>query len=87
MIFNESKNSFFLGNIENPDAIIRYDENEDIVIISIFVSEQLRGQGIAQKLLNKVIDLALSKNKKIIPICSYAKEKLRDLKYKDIVKI
>lgn len=76
---------FYIGNKTNPDAIITYIENDIITIDHTYVSEDLRGQGIAETLLDKVVDYAKEKHKKILPVCSYAKKKLSSDKFADIV--
>ncbi len=45
-----------------------------IVIEHTFVNPELRGQGIAAQLVQKVVDLARSENKQILPLCPYAKK-------------
>jgi len=84
-MIKEGKGSFYIGNRDNPDAVIEYVEDEYITINHTFVSESLRGFGVAKKLLDQVVLLARLKNKKIIPLCSYAKEKLNSEEYKDIL--
>jgi len=84
-MIKQKENGFYIGDINNPDAEITFKEAEIIIIDHTFVSEPLRGKGIAWDLLSKVIEYAKQKNKKILPICSYAKVKLADDKYKDIV--
>lgn len=85
MIINKGINCFFIGNIESPDAIVKFEENGDIIILSVFVSSKLRGQGIAKQLVDKVVEYAVDKKKKIIPACSYAEKVLSDSKYQKIV--
>lgn len=85
MIINEGINCFFIGNIESPDAIVKFEENEDIIILFVFVTSKLRGQGIAKQLVDRVVEYADDKKKKIIPVCSYAKKVLSDSKYQKIV--
>ena len=84
-MIKEKQNGFYIGDINNPDAEITFKETDIIIIDHTFVSESLRGKGIAQKLLTEVIKYSKQKGKKILPICSYAKEKLSDEKYKDIL--
>ncbi|WP_252723076.1 GNAT family N-acetyltransferase [Treponema phagedenis] len=44
-----------------------------VMIDHTFVDSSLRGQGIADKLIREVIAVATKQNKKIEPVCSYAK--------------
>lgn len=56
-------------------AEITYSKaGEKILIIDhTFVDPVLRGQGIAAKLVERVVELAIDENKKIVPLCPYAK--------------
>ncbi|CZQ81128.1 GNAT family N-acetyltransferase [Trichococcus ilyis] len=69
--------SRFYKNDENENLIceILYSI-EDSGIISIdstFVNDDYRGQGIAAQLVDRVVEMARAENKKIIPICPFAK--------------
>lgn len=56
-----------IGNIELSMA------GEDIIIIaSTHVDNRFQGQGLASKLVYKVVEEARSAGKKVIPLCSYA---------------
>lgn len=48
------------------------EENGRLNITRTYVDDSLRGQQIAAKLVQKVVDLAKEENKKITPSCSYA---------------
>ncbi|MDD3392752.1 MAG: GNAT family N-acetyltransferase [Bacilli bacterium] len=85
MEINQKNNGFYIGNIENPDAEIIYIEDENITITHTYVRNNLRGQGIAKQLLNKTVNYARKKNKKIVPLCSYAIKILNQDVYKDII--
>jgi predicted GNAT family acetyltransferase len=82
-------NKFYIGSDENNSiAEITYFYKLDnvIVIDHTYVSEELRGQSIAGKLLQKVVQLARNSNLKVIPVCSYAVVKsTRNDEYKDIL--
>lgn len=62
-------------------AMIR---NEEVIYIDgIFVENEYRGQGIAEKLVKAIVEKAKNEGKKIVPICSYAvKEFERKEEYK-----
>ena len=75
MEIKKGLNCFYLGESEtNHDAIITYfDYGKDVVAIGhTFVKEELRGQSIAHKLLDKVVAMAREGHLKIAPMCSYA---------------
>lgn len=68
------KDSFKLVEENNILAEIDFpyvDENT-ICITHTYVSDSLRGQGIAGKLVKKVIEVAINNNLKIKATCSYA---------------
>lgn len=71
---------FYIGEDEtNPIAQITYKDKDEHTIIAdhTYVSESLRGQGVAGKLFDKLIEYAEEENKKIVPECSYVKVKLQ----------
>lgn len=50
-----------------------------------FVDPKLRGQGIAQKLVDEVVRLARNEKKQIDPVCPYVLRLFeRDTQYKDV---
>ncbi len=81
-------NSFYIGeDPENIAAEITFVPGSgDIITIGhIFVSEKLRGQGIALKPVNKVAEYARTQHKKIIPQYSYAKKVMTGSRHYDDV--
>lgn len=70
---------FYIGEDENnPLAQITFKDKDGNTIIAdhTFVSDELRGQGIAGKLLEKLIQFSREENKRIVPECSYVKAKM-----------
>lgn len=70
---------FFIGDDEaHAIARVTYKDSDDstIIVDHTFVSEELRGRGVAGKLYKAIIDYARRENKKIIPTCSYIKAKM-----------
>lgn len=89
MQFLKGKNNFYLNNDNNEIVaqIIFEESDDDITINHTLVDESMAGKGIAGKLVDRVVQQAREENKKIIPICSYAKARLeKDDKYKDVIK-
>ena len=81
--------SFYVGdNEEESLAKMEFVYNGDVITIDhTFVSEQLRGQNVGRQLLEKIVNLARETNKKIVPICPYAKAELnKNDKYLDVLK-
>ncbi|MFA7204496.1 MAG: GNAT family N-acetyltransferase [Candidatus Caldatribacteriota bacterium] len=79
-MFQHKNNRFFM-NDENGKMVaeITYSMSDKIIIIDhTFVDPSLRGQGIASKLVDSVVELAKKENKKIIPLCPYAKKQFEN---------
>lgn len=89
MDIKEGDNRFYIGeNEKDPlaEIVFPYKEKGVIVIERTFVSEELRGQSIAAKLLEKVVSKARAEGSKIIPECSYANKVMnRGEQYKDVL--
>jgi len=49
---------------------------DQIDVNHTYVSEKLRGQGVAGQLVEHIADYARSEGKKVVPTCSYAKAKM-----------
>lgn len=72
-------NKFYIGEDENnPIAEITFKPADDQTIIAdhTYVSDELRGQGVAGKLFDKLIGYARENNLKIVPECSYVQSKM-----------
>lgn len=68
---------FYIGeNPENSIAKITFflTGKDKITIDHTYVSDNLKGQGIGHQLVEKVVEFARQENKKIIPVCSFAKK-------------
>ncbi|MDD2447928.1 MAG: GNAT family N-acetyltransferase [Tissierellia bacterium] len=81
--------SFYVGDSEEaPLAEMAFVPSGDNIIIidHTYVSDELGGQGVGKKLLKEVVDLARKEDKKIIPLCPYAKAQMeRNEEYMDII--
>jgi len=72
-------NKFYVGeDEENPLAEITFDTSDEnnLVIDHTYVSNELRGQGMAGKLVDKVVKHAREEDRKIVALCPYAKSKI-----------
>jgi len=79
---------FFIGDENNPLAEITFKTKDENTIIAdhTFVSDELRGQGVAGKLLKELTNYAREENKKIVPVCSYVKKKMEhSSEYDDLI--
>jgi uncharacterized protein len=82
-------NKFFLGKEEqSPDAELVFKiEDNTLVIEHTYVSENLRGQGVGGKLVDKTVQFARDEHCKIISQCAYAQSILeKNDQYNDVFK-
>uniref|UniRef100_UPI0018E0CA25 GNAT family N-acetyltransferase n=1 Tax=Virgibacillus massiliensis TaxID=1462526 RepID=UPI0018E0CA25 len=76
MNIQKADQKFFIGDDEQyPKAVITYgfSDDGDVVINHPEVSDDLRGQGVAGKLVEEVVNYAREEAKKVNPVCPYAK--------------
>lgn len=86
--FQTGTNMFYLEKDGEVVAKITYVplEDERIDVNHTFVSDQLRGQGIAGQLVDRVVAFAREEGRKIVPTCSYVKARMeRNEKYHDVL--
>jgi predicted GNAT family acetyltransferase len=85
----KGKNKFYIGNNENQTlAEIHFvpTGEERIIVDHTYVSDELRGQGIGEKLVNYIVAYAREANKKIIPLCPFAKKEMdKHIEYQDVL--
>jgi uncharacterized protein len=76
----KGSNKFYLGQSENePEAEIVYSSGQEAIVIEhTFVSEQLRGQGIGGKLVDRAVQYARENDLKVDSQCPYAKSVLEE---------
>lgn len=75
---------FYVGELKQPKAEMTYSRAGDNVIIidHTEVSDDLRGQGVGEKLVRKAVEYARENHLRIMPLCPFAKsvmEKNEDL--------
>jgi predicted GNAT family acetyltransferase len=89
MQIKQGQNRFFIEDQSSKMlAEVTYVPNGSgrIIIDHTFVHPDLRGQGIAQKLIFEVVKLARENGLKITPLCSYAvMEFQRKSEYSDVL--
>lgn len=85
----KTEHAYYIGESleESVARIVWQDTKEDVIsVVSTFVDPSLRGQNIAGRLLNGVIEYARENNIKIIPVCSYVVKKMtRNDEYQDVL--
>lgn len=80
MEIKSDENRFYIEESEilvGEIGITKIDETT-ISIDHTFINENYRGQGLAKKLLNAVLEYAEQNDLKIVPVCSYAKATFKD---------
>lgn len=85
----EGKNKFYIGESEKDTKaeMTFVVSNEDFIIIDhTHVGDEFRGQGVGNLLLDRVVKWAKEDNKKIIPLCPFAKKQMEgNEKYRDMI--
>lgn len=76
-ILNDSK-------IMVAKILYHLDDQGRMVVTSTFVDPSLRGQGIANQLMEKIIQRARTERRWIVPICSFAVKVLSHPSYADL---
>ncbi|BAC12803.1 MULTISPECIES: GNAT family N-acetyltransferase [Oceanobacillus] len=88
---SKGENKFYVGeDIRNPQAEITFVESGEnrLVIDHTYVATDLRGQGIAQQLLDHVVTYAREKGKTVVPLCPFAKGQIqKQAKYNDVLNV
>lgn len=80
--------SFYVGDSEEaPLAEMVFTLNDEVIIIEhTNVSDELSGQGVGKLLLKELVDWARKENKKITPMCPYAKAQMeKNEEYHDML--
>lgn len=81
-------NKFYIGAFEeDPIAFLKYhQENESLLVIEhVYVSRELREQGLGKLLVQKMVEYARENKKMLSSNCSYAGEVLsREPEYQDV---
>lgn len=80
---------FYIGEHENsPIAEITFKVKDagTIIVDHTYVSDELRGQGIAGKLVDVIVSYAREENLKIVPLCPYVLVKMeKNPDYHDLI--
>jgi predicted GNAT family acetyltransferase len=88
IIHNKDERKFY-GIINGVEAHLIYDEPEENILnyYHTYVPNELRGKGIAGKLVAFALKYAKANNKKIIPSCSFVYAFLqRNKEYSGLIK-
>ena len=91
MEIKKSEEKFYVGdNTEEPlaEITIVLKGPKQFIINHTMVSDELRGQGVGDLLLEEVVKYARESNRQIIPVCPFAKARLEKNRrqYADVLK-
>lgn len=85
IIHYEGQGFFIYDENKNIIAELEYKRVDNILILDhTEVSDVLKGQGIAAKLLDEAVAYARENNFKIKPVCSYVVKKFEKGSYDDL---
>mgnify|MGYP000891752740 FL=1 len=85
IVHNEGKGFYIYGENKEILARLEYKRNGNILDFEhTIVSDKLKGQGIAQKLLDEAVNYARKNNFKVQAVCSYVVKKFESGNYDDI---
>ncbi len=88
-VIKKGTDKFYIGeSMDNAKAEITFTQKDKAILVieHTRVSQELKGQGIGLQLVRKVAEYACQQNKKIIPVCSFAKKVMTENEeYKDIL--
>ena len=85
--FKIEANRIYLPGPDGDIAYGKFEEKEDMIVINtVFVDEEYRGTGqkLGERVMEELINYAKSKNKKIKPVCSYAKHYQEKFNIEDV---
>lgn len=71
-VLHDKKNNRFVINIDGLDSFVEYSLNEkEMNLYHTYTPPQLRGKGLAEKVVRAAIEYAKENKLKVIPSCSY----------------
>ncbi len=74
-VLNDKQSSRFVMTVNGYDVYLLYAEDKETIdLYSTFTPQELRGQGLAEKVVRFALDYAKEKHLKIIPTCWYVKK-------------
>lgn len=87
-VIHDKENNRFLIEIEGFESFVEYSLYENVMeLYHTYTPPQLRGKGLAEKVVRAAIEYAKENNLVIIPSCSYVAVFLqRNPEYKYLVK-
>lgn len=86
-IKHDTEQNRFVSYVEGYEAVVEYTlKNNVIDLYRTFTPYEIRGKGIAGKVVTFALEYARDNNLKVIPTCSYVKSYIeRHQNYKDLL--
>ena len=73
-IIHDAEQNRFISYVEGYEAVVEYTLKDNIIdLYRTFTPPELRGKGVAGKLVKFALEHAKENNLKVIPACSYVK--------------
>jgi len=88
MEIQAKENGYYVGDASEPKAEIHVVPTGETkwIIDHTYVSDELRGQGIGEQLVLRVVEAARKEGRTIIPLCPFAKAQFdRHEDYQDVL--
>lgn len=86
----KGENKFYVGdNQEEALAEIRFVPTgaTKLIVDHTYVSNELRGQGVGEALVKRIVAFAREEQKQIIPLCTFTKSQIdQHEEYQDVLK-
>ncbi|MDP2365390.1 MAG: GNAT family N-acetyltransferase [Ignavibacteria bacterium] len=74
-VINDIQGSRFVISVDGNEVYVLYAENKETLdLYSTYTPPQLRGKGLAEKVVLAAFEYAKEKNLKVIPSCWYVKK-------------
>ena len=74
-VINDKQGSRFVLDMNGQEIYVLYAEDKETIdLYSTYTPSQLRGQGLAEKVVLAAFEYAQEKNLKVIPSCWYVRE-------------
>ncbi len=86
-IKQDTEKNRFVTYVEGYEAVVEYTLKDNVVdLYSTFTQPELRGKGVAGKLVKYALEHAKENNLKVIPTCSYVRGYIeRHENYKELL--
>ncbi len=73
-VIHDTQNKSFVIKIDNASSYVSYSLNDKVMeLYTTYTPPQLRGKGLAEKVVRAALNYAKENNLKVIPSCSYVR--------------